>query len=226
MDGQGLLRLVLESQVVAIAGAGIGGGIAAGGSATARAAGDAVRAVADGDGLRSAVQHIAGGHTGLHHDHGAVGHEAGDGGGAVLPGGAGRQHIPAAVLYGKRGVGDGPARHGIQLGDGEGAKRLIEKNEGLRVLRVDGDGLCLRTGVHDVAGGRLDLLGDNRAHQAGNADFSLIVRGIEAVAGGVAVVGIHKPAACDCAPGISAPLTLSFFRMTSVPAFRLVKVRV
>ena len=190
MNGQGLLRVILKSQVVAIAGAAAGGSARIGHGAGAARQG--VRAIFHDNGFGLSVQHIAAGHADLGNHHSASGDEAGNGGGAILPGSAAGQHVPISILHHKRGIGHRLTRDGIQLGDGQGGQRFIEEGKRLRVLRVDGDGLCLRTGIHDVAGGRFEFLGDNGAHQAGNADFSLIISGIEAVAGQMPVVSVHK----------------------------------
>ena len=120
MNGQGLLRLILKGEVVPIAGA--SAAVRIGGCApSAGAAGEGVGSIFHGDDLGRGVQHVAIRHTGFHHDHGTARDQAGDGGGAVLPGGAGRQHIPIAVLHRARGIGHGLPGDGIQLGNGQGA---------------------------------------------------------------------------------------------------------
>ena len=73
--------------------------------------------------------------------------------------------------------------HRIHFFNGQTAKRLIKKHKGLCILRVDGDGLRLGRLVDHIAGSCLDLLGNDSPGHAGNADFSLIVRGVQAIGG-------------------------------------------
>ena len=61
----------------------------------------------------------------------------------------------------------------------------------MRVHGIDRYGLGLGALVNHIAGSRLDLFRHNSSHNTGNANLTFIVRGIEAVAAQVAVVGVH-----------------------------------
>ena len=62
----------------------------------------------------------------------------------------------------------------------------------MRVHGIDRYGLGAL--VNHIAWSRLDLFRHNSSHNTGNANLTFIVRGIEAVAAQVAVVGVHVPA--------------------------------
>ena len=103
MNRQGLLRVIFKGEVIAVAspGAAARGGARIGHGAVGTV-GQGVHTIFHNDGLGRGVQHIAAGHTDFRHHNGAAGNKAGDGGGAVLPGGAAGQHVPIAVLHNKR----------------------------------------------------------------------------------------------------------------------------
>ncbi|MDE7261554.1 MAG: ParB/RepB/Spo0J family partition protein, partial [Oscillospiraceae bacterium] len=70
----------------------------------------------------------------------------------VLAGDIAAQHIAVAVLYSELDAGNRFARHGIQLSEGQTAQGGIQEGQGLRIQRVDRDGLGLGTLVNDIAG--------------------------------------------------------------------------
>ena len=191
LDHKRCRGVVLDRQVVPSAGApaGIFGAAPSGSHAVAGA-------VLDRDGPGGAVQNIALWHLGLHHHNGAAGNEARYKGSPVLPGDIAAQDIAVSILHGELGARDRLSADRIQLRQREGTEGFIEEGQGLRVHGVHRDGLRLRRLVDHIAGGGLRLLGDNGPYHAGNPDFSLVIRGVEAVAGEVAVVVVHKAAAC------------------------------
>ena len=67
----------------------------------------------------------------------------------------------------------------------------VVKRQRLRVRRVDRHGLGLGSRVDGVAGNGLGLLDHDGAGDAGNADFPVLVGGVQPQAGQVAVGGIH-----------------------------------
>ena len=108
MNRQGLLGVIFKGEVIAVPSP---GAAARGGSRIGHGAvgtvGQGVRTIFHNDGLGRGVQHIAAGHTDFRHHNGATGNKAGDGGGAVLPGGTAGQYRAAAVPHLEGGAGDG-----------------------------------------------------------------------------------------------------------------------
>ena len=71
----------------------------------------------------------------------------------------------------------------------------VVEGEGLRVLRAHFHRLRPGGLVNGVAGNRPGFLDHDSTHHAGNSDFSVGIGGIQAIAGQVAVGGVHIAAA-------------------------------
>ena len=123
MDSQRHFRVVLESKVIAARAT-----AAAARAVSASAIDNTVsRTVFDNDGLGRGIQHVSIGDSALRDNNGAAGNEAGDGGCAILPGGAGGEDVAVAVLHRKAGAGNRLSGYRVQLGDRQRTQRFIEE---------------------------------------------------------------------------------------------------
>ena len=161
----------------------------------------ALGALLDQYGLRCAVQHkLAAGHLDFLGGDCSAGSEAGEQDAAIFVG-----HILTIVgAKGRPGtVGDQEGRSSQRLSAvarGVGifnvlldrqicSRRVVDLN-GLGVRRIDRDHLPLCPGVNGVPRQGLGLLDDDRPHNR-NPDFPVLVRGVEAQGGEVAVIIVH-----------------------------------
>ena len=182
--------IILEGQIIAIAGIGAAAGIASCGPAAVHGVG----AIFHDDGLGRSIQDIAIRHLGFRHDHCAAGNEAGDCHRAVLAGGIAAQKIAIAVLHREHRTRNRFPGNGVQLGQRQAAQGFVQEGEGLGVQGIHRDRLGLGTLVDDVAGSCLDLLGHHGAGDAADADLTLVIGGVETVAAQMPVVIVHVPA--------------------------------
>jgi len=198
--------VVLKVKLVAAASLGAGSRSAdipalAGACADPGAAADAASGAGQGvgtvfydDGLRGGIQYISVRDLIFRHHYGGAGNEAGDGHGPIRSSGISTDQVPVAVLHRENRVGNRLPVSGVHLFQCQAAQGFVEEGDRLRVLRVDSDGLGLRGRVDHIAGGRFYLFCHYGTGNAGDADLTLIVGGVEAIGGQVPVVVIHKAA--------------------------------
>ena len=190
MDCEVYSGIVLKSQIVAAAGIAVGGPAHGPGAAAVHGVG----AVFDSDRLGRGVENIAGRHLRLGHHHSAAGDEAGDRHRAVLAGGVAAQHSAVAVLDREFRTGNRLSGDRVQLGQGQTAQGFIQEGKGLRVQRIHRDRLGLGRLVDNIAGSRLGFLDHYGSGDAIDADFALVIGGVEAVAAQMTVVVINVAA--------------------------------
>ena len=189
LNNEAGLRIVFKDQIISVTGTAANTGAAvvpASCSGTTNA--QRIAAILNDDGLGGGVEDITAGDFAFRHNHRAAGNEPGHGHSAVLASGIAAQHIAVSVLHGEFCIGDRFSGHRIHFLQCQTAQRLIEKHEGLCVFRINGDSLGLGALIDDIARSCLYLLYDDGAGHAGDANFPFIVRGIEAVAAGQALV--------------------------------------
>ena len=182
-------RIVFKDQIIAAANT---GSVIVAADRSGAASAQRIAAVLNDDGLGRSIKDVSTGNLAFRHDYGTAGNESGYSHSAIRSCGIAAQNISVPVLHGKFRIGDWLSGHRIQFFQRQTAQRLIEENEGLRILWIDRDGLGLGTLVDNIARSCLDLLCDDGTRHTGDTDFSFIVRSVEAIAAQVAVVIIYK----------------------------------